>query len=106
MTYAFAQTMVDMPPSLPFEHMFLKTILMLVFVLFVVVLALKVVLPRLSVIYQQRSSSRIQILDRQGVDARRVVYLVQIDGRRVAFVASEHGVAKLCEWDEKSEAQS
>ncbi len=66
------------------------------------VLILKYVLPRVAA-NRTNSKSSIKILDFQAIDAKKILYIVQIENKRVAIGVTEHAIHKIMDLSDATE---
>lgn len=66
------------------------------------VLILKYVLPRVAA-NRTNTKSAIKILDFQAIDAKKIIYIVQIENKRVAIGVTEHTINKITDLTDTSE---
>lgn len=97
MILLIAQSVAD-TSSLSYGWLFAKMVSAMVIIIVLALVTIKYVLPRM-IRMQRKADSRIQILDYQPLEQRKVVYLLKIDDKKVALAMTDQGAAKLCEWD-------
>lgn len=79
-----------------FLPLFVKTVVATVFIVAAAIVSMRYFIPRLSG-YRRNRDSKIQILDYQPLDARKAIYIVKIEGKKVAIGVGESGVNKICD---------
>jgi flagellar biosynthetic protein FliO len=84
-------------PSVDFTWLFLKTVLAMVVVIALAVIVLRFVLPRVSLGRAPKGGSGMQLLERFPLDSKRMLYILQVEGRRLLLGASEHQVNLITE---------
>lgn len=89
-----AQAAADVPLS--FATLFIETVLVTIFIIVLAIVAMRYFIPRLQN-FRRNKDSKIQILDFQALDARRVLYIVKIEDKRVAIGVTEHQISKICD---------
>jgi flagellar biogenesis protein FliO len=82
--------------TLSFAPLFIKTVIVTVFIVAAAIVSMRYFIPRLSG-YRRNRDSKIQILDFQPLDARKAIYIVKIENKKVAIGTGEHGVQKICD---------
>lgn len=89
--------------EISYEWLFAKTLLVMVVIIALAFVTIRYILPGLMKT-RRKGGSRIEVLDFQALAARKQIYLVRIEDKKIALAVSEHGVAKLSEWQEKESA--
>lgn len=82
--------------SVSFLPLFIKTVLVTLFVVVLAIVAIRYFVPRLSG-YRRNRDSMIQIVDMQPLDARRAIGIVKIGDKQIAVGMTEHSLTYLCE---------
>ena len=80
--------------------LFLKTVVATVFIIVLALLILRYLVPHVHNLRRNRKS-RIQVLDYQGLEPRRGIYIVEIAGQKMAVGVSENFIGKICDVPEK-----
>lgn len=93
------QASSDLPT---YEALFLKMLLAMIFIIGLALVILKFVVPRISGYKKANANSEIQILDRQGLEPRKGIYLVKIKNKVLAIGVTDHNMTKLSEWEGES----
>lgn len=83
--------------SVDFTWLFIKTLLAMIVVIALAVVALRFLLPRLTLNRQIKGKTPFKILDRLPLDAKKGVYVVEVEGRRLLLGASENYVGLITE---------
>jgi flagellar biogenesis protein FliO len=83
--------------SVDFTWLFLKTLLAMLVVIALAVVALRFLLPRLTLNRQIKGKTDFKILDRLPLDQKKGIYVVEVEGRRLLLGASEHYVGFIAE---------
>ena len=87
------------PPSVDFTWLFLKTILAMVVVIALAVIVLRYVLPRLSMGRTIKGETDIHVSERFPLDSKKMLYVVNVEGKRLLIAASEQYVGLITELD-------
>lgn len=82
--------------SLSFAPLFLKTVIATILILILAIVAIRYLIPRLTG-HRRNQNSTIKVLDAQPLDARKMIYIVSIENKKVALGVTEHQVTKLCD---------
>ena len=92
-----------MTPDVDFTWVFIKMLAALVVVCVTAILLLRYGVPYLSLRRGKRpmKQSPFELLARFSLEQRRALYLMRIEGKRYVLGASEGGITKLAELDEK-----
>lgn len=87
------------PDSVDFTWLFLKTLLAMAVVLALAIIILRFVLPRLSLHRTKRMGrgSEIQVLERYPLDAKKVLYVIEVEGKRLLLGSGEQTVNLISE---------
>lgn len=88
-----------------FTWLFIKTLVAMVVIIALALVSIRYLLPRLTR-FPGRRDSKIKILDFHPLEARKSVYILDIDNRRVAVGVTEHSINKLIEWPSAGEKAS
>ncbi len=91
------------PASVDFSWLFLKMIFAMVVVIALAVLLLRYVLPRITLSRSKGVRTDLQVLDRIPLDAKKALYVLQIEGRRFLISASENHIGLVTELEAKHE---
>jgi len=83
--------------SVDFTWLFLKTIFAMVVVIALAVIGLRFLLPRLTFNRQIKGGTDFKIVNRLPIDAKKALYIVEIEGKRLLIAASEHYVGLVTE---------
>lgn len=87
--------------NVDFTWVFIKMLAALVVVCVVAILLLRYGAPYLSLRGRGPKQSPFELLARFSLEHRRALYLMRIEGKRYVLGASEGGITKLAELDEK-----
>jgi flagellar biogenesis protein FliO len=83
--------------TVDFTWLFLKTLLAMIVVIALAVIALRFLLPRLTLNRQIKGRTQFKILDRLPLDAKKGIYVVEVEGRRLLLGAGENYVGLITE---------
>ncbi len=100
-TQAWAQDASALPmvnEEMSFGWLFVKTILAMIFILAMAFGFIRYLLPKLQG-QVMKSSSRIQVIDRAGLEPRRALYVVKVGKKAALLSSSESGVTKVMDLD-------
>ncbi len=81
-------------PGLSFGWLFAKTVLAMVIVVGLAFWFLKYIFPRLYGRHFQ-PSSRIKVVERLGLEARKALYVVQVGKKSILVGVTDHHISKL-----------
>jgi len=93
------------PQSVNFSWLFLKTILVMVLVIALAIIVLRFIIPKLS-LRGTRSSSDIQVVERVPLDHKKILYVLEVEGRRLLLSATDHSVNLITELSSDHESTS
>lgn len=93
----FAQIIANTETS-DIAAVFLKMIIACAVVILLAFLSIKYLLPRIGAV-RRNKKSQIQIIDYQPLEPRKGIYIVVVEGKKMAIGVSENSVTKLCELD-------
>jgi flagellar biosynthetic protein FliO len=79
-----------------FGWLFARTIVAMIVVIVLAIWGLKYILPKI-LQAKRRAGSKIEVLDYQPLEARKSVYIIKIEDKKVAIGVSEHNVNKICD---------
>ncbi|MCB1215707.1 MAG: flagellar biosynthetic protein FliO [Deltaproteobacteria bacterium] len=85
------------PPVKDFSGLFITMVLALLAVIAFAFVLIKWLLPRLLTPKNLRRGSRLKVLERYGLEPRKALYLVELQGRRLLLGASEQNLNLLAE---------
>jgi flagellar biogenesis protein FliO len=85
------------PENLSFTWLFIKMLVAMVVIISLALVSIRYLLPRLTRLPGRRDS-KIRVLDFHPLEARKSVYILDIDNHRVAVGVTEHSINKLTEW--------
>ncbi len=83
--------------SVDFTWLFLKMVFAMIFVIALAIVVIRFIIPKLTFNRGAAARSDLRILDRIPLDARKSLYILQVEGRRLLIGASEHHVGFLAE---------
>lgn len=89
--------------SVDFTWLFVKMVFAMIFVIALALVVIRFVIPKLALIRGRSARSDLKILDRIPLDARKSLYVVQIEGRRLLLGASDNHVGFLTELEGASD---
>lgn len=92
--FILAQATPEAPLS--FGMLFVQTIAVTIFIVALAIVAIRYLAPRLNGL-RRNKDSKIQVLDFQALDARKAIYIVRIEGKRVAVGVTEQQITKICD---------
>lgn len=82
--------------ELSYGWLLLKTIGALAFILFLAILFIKYILPRLT--YQaSKKGSAIKVIEKFPLEARKSLWIVEVESKRLLLASSEQGLTKIDE---------
>lgn len=84
--------------SISFGWLFAKTVLAMVAVILLAIWGIRYLMPRLHGL-KARSGSALHILERFGLEPRKVLYIVQVGKRRILLGVTDHQINKLADLD-------
>jgi flagellar biogenesis protein FliO len=87
----------DVEP-ISYGFLFAKMVIAMVVIIAAAFLCIKFILPRFTQVRRKKHSD-IQILDYQPLEARKSIYLIRIEDKKVALGVTDHSIAKLAEWE-------
>lgn len=76
--------------------LFLKTVVATLFIIVLAFLALRYLVPRVHSLRRNRDSV-VKVLDYQSLEPRKGIYIVEIQGKKLAVGVSENFVGKICD---------
>lgn len=82
--------------DMSFAPLFIKMVLASIAVIVLAFVALKYLLPYLTRV-RHNSKSSIQILEHQLLSPRRSLYIVEIEGKKIALGATDQTITKICD---------
>jgi flagellar biosynthetic protein FliO len=97
--FILAQVSPEAPLS--FGTLFVQTIAVTIFIVALAIVAIRYLAPRLNGL-RRNKDSKIQVLDFQALDARKAIYIVRIEDKRVAVGVTDHQVTKICDLEDKA----
>ncbi|MDL1871311.1 hypothetical protein FBR05_03805 [Deltaproteobacteria bacterium PRO3] len=83
--------------SVDFTWLFLKMVFAMIFVIALAIVVIRFIIPKLTFHRGAAARSDLRIVDRVPLDARKSLYILQIEGRRLLIGASEHHVGLIAE---------
>lgn len=83
-------------PDISFGWLFAKTVIAMVVVIFGAFFFIKFILPRLQ-FGHRASQSRIQVIDKLGLEARKALYIIGVGRKRILIGSGEQGLSKLAD---------
>ncbi|KAB2836395.1 hypothetical protein F9K50_12020 [bacterium] len=83
--------------SVDFTWLFLKMVFAMIFVIALAIVVIRFIIPKLTFNRGAAARSDLRIVDRIPLDARKSLYILQVEGRRLLIGASEHHVGFLAE---------
>ena len=81
-------------PDLSYGWLFIKTILAMVVILGGAIFVIRYVLPRLTW-GRGSTGSSIKIIERAGLEPRKGLYLIEVEGKRILVGTSDQRITKL-----------
>lgn len=93
------------PDSVDFTWLFLKTLLAMAVVLGLAIVVLRFVLPHLGLHRPQKSQGNFRVLESFPLDAKKSLYVVEVEGRRFLIGSSEHAINLVSELDRQSSSR-
>lgn len=82
------------PPDLSYGWLFIKTILAMVIIIGLAIVVIRYVLPRLTW-GRGQSGSSIRIIERAGLEPRKGLYLIEVEGKRILIGTTDQRITKL-----------
>lgn len=76
--------------------LFLKTVVATLFIITLAFLALRYLVPRVHALRRNRDSM-VRVLDYQSLEPRKGIYIVEIQGKKLAVGVSENFVGRICD---------
>lgn len=89
--------------SVDFTWLFVKMVLAMVIVIALAVVTIRYVIPKLAMVRTRGGEAGMRILDRMPLDARKAVYIIEVEERRLLIGVSENHVGLLAELSRKEE---
>ncbi|MCC7344765.1 MAG: flagellar biosynthetic protein FliO [Deltaproteobacteria bacterium] len=83
--------------SVDFTWLFLKMVFAMIFVIALAIVIIRFIIPKLTFNRGAAARSDLRIVDRVPLDARKSLYILQVEGRRLLIGASEHHVGLIAE---------
>lgn len=83
--------------SMDFTWLFLKMVFAMIFVIALAIAVIRFIIPKLTFNRGAAARSDLRIVDRVPLDARKSLYILQVEGRRLLIGASEHHVGLIAE---------
>lgn len=83
--------------SVDFTWLFLKMVFAMIFVIALAIVVIRFIIPKLTFNRGAVARSDLRIVDRIPLDARKSLYVLQVEGRRLLIGASEHHVGFIAE---------
>ena len=85
-------------PQVPeFSWLFLKMILAMIFVIALAIVIIRFIIPKITLNRSRYARTDLKIIDRIPLDTRKVLYVLQVEGRRLLISASDHHVGLIAE---------
>jgi flagellar biogenesis protein FliO len=78
--------------------LFVKTLIAMVIVIALAFICIRYLLPRLQMA-KQRGKSRIQIIERIGLEPRKALYIIKVGNKAAVVGSSDHNLSKLIDLD-------
>lgn len=97
--FILAQVSPEAPLS--FGMLFVQTIAVTIFIVALAIVAIRYLAPRLNGL-RRNKDSKIQVLDFQALDARKAIYIVCIENKRVAVGVTDQQITKICDLEDKA----
>ncbi|MCC6273663.1 MAG: flagellar biosynthetic protein FliO [Deltaproteobacteria bacterium] len=83
--------------SVDFTWLFLKMVFAMIFVIALAIVVIRFIIPKLTFNRGAAARSDLRIVDRVPLDARKSLYILQVEGRRLLIGSSEHHVGLIAE---------
>ena len=83
--------------SVDFTWLFLKMVFAMIFVIALAIVVIRFIIPKLTYNRGASSRSNLRIVDRIPLDARKSLYVLEVEGRRILIGAGEHHVGFIAE---------
>jgi flagellar biogenesis protein FliO len=93
----FGQSSVD------FTWLFIKMVFAMVFVIALAILVIRFIIPKLALVRSRGRKSDLEVLDRIPLDAKKALYIIRIEGRRLLISVSDNHMGLIAELDAKDE---
>ncbi len=87
--------------SLDFTWLFLKMVFAMIFVIALAIVVIRFIIPKLTFNRGASARSDLRVVDRIPLDARKSLYVLEVEGRRLLIGSSEHHVGFIAELNAK-----
>jgi flagellar biogenesis protein FliO len=96
----FGQSPID------FTWLFLKTIFAMIVVIALAIVVLRYIIPRIGLHRKRGVTTDIHIVDRVPLEAKKMLYIIEVEGRRLLIGSSEHQMNLIAELERSDERQN